>query len=691
MLSKVLIFAFIFLSVIRLNAQQVQSVDFTKARAAISIEPYGKTVEGTVTYYVDILKKTDSLYLDAQHMEFSEVRWNGKKIQFKATEKYLILSEKLTPSQENVLSFHYKATPKKTMYFIGWEYTDAKKQVWTQGQGKYTSNWLPSIDDVNEKIVFSLSISFPKGYTVISNGVLADTLSEGKLTKWNYQMDKPMSSYLLAVAAGKYKYKELIAQSGKKMYLYYYPEQPERFEPTYRYSKEIFDFLENEIGVSFPWQNYKQIPVKDFMYGGMENTTVTIYNDSYYIDSLSFIDRNYVNVNAHELAHHWFGDMVTEQGNTDHWLQEGFATYYAWLADKEIFGAPYFDGELYDAAIQLKAMSDGGKGESVLNPEASSLTFYQKGGWALLALQDLVGRNAFRTGLKNYLNKYQFKNVTTDNFLDEIKAASGKDLTAYKKIWLEEKRFPFEEAMRLLEDNRNLPQLIQETYKDTMSNPPSVMQSAFWEQLEPEYKEKIISYRYETIKDSFYIKSILNDKNIGVRQQYLIRVSKIPPYMQKQFELYLSDPSYITQEDVLYKLWSDFPEKRNDYLDKTSDIYGFNDCNIRILWLVLALATPDYNPTDKHTYFQMLTDYTSPKYGFNVRQKAFEFINELQAFTNENLKDLMNGCFHHSWGFASSCRALLETLLKEEDYKERFKELLPNLSEKEQNYLKSKL
>ena len=115
----------------------------------------------------------------------------------------------------------------------------------------------------------------------------------------------------------------------------------------------MFDFLEEEIGVRYPWQNYKQVPVKDFLYAGMENTSATIFSDAFVVDSTAFVDKNYVNVNAHELAHQWFGDLVTETHGTHHWLQEGFATYYALLAEKDIFGDDYYYHKLYETSQQL--------------------------------------------------------------------------------------------------------------------------------------------------------------------------------------------------------------------------------------------------------------------------------------------------------------------------------------------------
>ena len=188
-----------------------------------------------------------------------------------------------------------------------------------------------------------------------------------------------MSSYLLAFGIGNFRKKTIRSSSNIPIELYYEPKDSLKVEPTYRYSREIFDFLENEIGVPYPWQNYKQIPVQDFLYAGMENTGATIFSNTFMVDSTAFVDKNYVNVNAHELAHQWFGNMVTEESGEHHWLHEGFATYYAYLTEKEIFGEDYFYWHLLGTAKALGNFSEEGNGEALTDSGAGSLTFYEKG------------------------------------------------------------------------------------------------------------------------------------------------------------------------------------------------------------------------------------------------------------------------------------------------------------------------
>src|SRR5690606_16540534 len=97
------------------------------------------------------------------------------------------------------------------------------------------------------------------------------------------------------------------------------------------------------------------------LYSGMENTTLTIFSDDLVVDAIAFNDRNYVNVNAHELVHQWFGNLVTAKSGEHHWLQEGFATYYALLAERDVFGIDYYYWRLYEYAQQLLAQENAGE------------------------------------------------------------------------------------------------------------------------------------------------------------------------------------------------------------------------------------------------------------------------------------------------------------------------------------------
>jgi len=638
-------------------SQQTDYVDFKQIQAYVVPDNSTKSISGNLTIVFDILKSADSIFLDSQNMTFSKVLLSGNKITFKNDGKRLILFNSFKPSLENKITLQYTAVPKKALYFVGWD-TNAPNQIWSQGQGKYTSNWLPSIDDMNDKMEFDITVEFDSNYQIIANGKLIDKQIIGANTIWSYNMKQPMASYLVALAIGNYVKSEDISESGIPLEMYYYPEDSLKAEPTYRYTKQMFNFLETEIGVPFPWQNYKQVPVHDFLYSGMENTGTTIFADSFVIDSIAFNDRNYVNVNAHELAHQWFGNLVTETSGTHHWLQEGFATYYALLAEQDVFGENYYYMRLYEYAQELLEQDSRKEGTSLLNPKSSSATFYKKGSWVLHALREKIGDDAFKTAVKNYLEIYQFKNVETTNFIHEAEKTSGQNLDAFVAVWFEAETFPYNEALASLEQS----QFIQEYLMADCEAKNAKCDYYLSAPLSAEAKAKIVAQVPERITADVF------DDGLKVRQAIAKNLTKIPLGLKTNYESLLTDKSYITIESALYNLWVNFPKKRVDYLNQTKAIVGFNDKNVRLLWLVLALSTPEYDDANKQLYFDELVSYTSADYGFEVRQGAFSYLNALQVFTERAILNLIDASHHYNWRFKSFAKNLLEVLSNTEKY-----------------------
>ncbi|MEL6306287.1 MAG: M1 family aminopeptidase, partial [Bacteroidota bacterium] len=418
-----------------------------------------------------------------------------------------------------------------------------------------------------------------------------------------------MSSYLLAFAIGKFEKKQESSTSGIPFSLFYKAQDSLKTEPTYRYSKRIFDFLEKEIGVSYPWQDYKQVPVHDFLYAGMENTTATFFSNRYVIDSMAFIDKNYVNVNAHELAHQWFGNLVTEQSGEHHWLHEGFATYYAYLAEKELFGSDYFYWKLWDTAKALNSMSKEGNGESLTNPQAGSLTFYEKGAWALVILRDMVGENAFRNGIQNYLNRFAYQNVTVQEFMWEMQKASGMKLRGFEDTWLRQSEFPMMQAKQFLtQQSSDLSDYFEFTEKNTLST--DFLSKVWLKKRSEPFKKQVLLDTRSQIPDSLWSR-LLASETIMVRQVFAQSTTKVNDTTKVLFESFLKDFSYQTREAALYRLWVDFPMERNRFLDQTLDYMNCEDTNLKLLWYTLALATSEYREGEKLNFYRTLESYTN--------------------------------------------------------------------------------
>lgn len=668
-------------------SQQYPKVDFTESFASLQINPVKQNVWGNVEYRFTVNEVLDTIRIDAHKMTFDKVKINNKEVNFKSTDKEFLLFEGYKKG-ENILVFSYEAFPVQAMYFVQKNYYE-DVQIWTQGQGKYTSHWFPSFDDVNEKIVFNLDVTFHKDYTVLANGNLINKEEKEEQITWKYQMHKPMSSYLLMLAIGKFEKQSFTSKSGVPNDLYYHFSDRDKFEPTYRYSEKIFEYLEKEIAVSYPWKVYRQVPVWDFMYGGMENTTSTIFAQDYVVDEIGFNDRNYVNVNAHELAHQWFGDLVTAKTSKHHWLQEGFATFYALLSDRHIFGDDYYYWKLYENAQKIE-QAETSDDIPILSDKASSLSYYQKGAWALHVLREGMGEDKFRLAVKNYLNKHAFTNVETEDLFKEIRAISDFDCETFSKNWLETHIFQKEEVYTLLKKNAFIKQYVE--LQQNPLNPEKdkkkilkILKSNVYYPVKELLVYQTANLPFEQKKD--FIETALSTKNVKVRQAVAVTLTEIPESFRKTYETMLEDNSYITREVALFKLWNTFEQERERYVQLSENWIGFEGRNLEVLHHTLSFVTTKSEEQQIKDYLALL-NLSGTNYDATTRQNALEKLISLELNTDEIFKSLTYGTSHFRWRFALFCREQIKKLSQNEEYKKVFQdEVLPQLPFKEKTIL----
>lgn len=674
-------------------AQQTQKADFKTVQGNITISPTEKKVFGTVKYTLEVKKDIDSIKIDGQNMTFSAVEMNGKEAMFVNSKTQLIILGNYKKGKYN-LTFAYEAYPKQTLYFNG-DFSDkvvSNQQVWSQGQGKNTSHWFPSFDDENEKVIFNMNISFDSRYQVLANGVLMHEYPDKDKMIWQYKMQKPMSSYLLAVAIGDFRHRVLASKTHIPIQLFIQPRDTAKFEPTYRYSKEIFDYLEKEIGVKYPWQIYKQVPIEDFLYGGMENTTCTLFAQDYVVDAIAFNDHNYVYVNAHELAHHWFGDLITAKSGKHHWLQEGFATYYGLLSERQIFGDDYFYHQMYRNSLMIRNASKTDT-VPVMNAKASTLSFYQKGAWALHVIREGIGAKAFQKAVKTYLKKYQYQNVDTDQFLAEIKkVAPAFDTENFKKVWLEDYHFPTDVANDLLKDNAFIQtlfktqQLRKSSFTSNKEKFKELLQSNVFYPVKTEILYQIREVPFADKKELLLLALQTND--IKVRQAVAEFTGDIPSEFKADYETLLDDKSYDTREIAFMNLWRNFPDDKNNHLAKAQNWIGANDKSLRILFLTFSIKNES---VDSQKYYKELVDLTSFKNESLVRQNAIVSVLAIEPKDKTVLKNLVNTTTHYKWQFSKFGRDKIREMLTQQGYRDLFQSLLPELNESEKVQLQKLL
>jgi len=375
----------------------------------------------------------DSIVLYAPGIRPENVKINETNVLFSTSGDKLIIKglPASWPKTGNQLEINYHSTGPYEPYFIGWNDSTGRmrRQIWAHRP----SGWIPF---QNDRLTVDLHITFSSKYQVYSNGTRVSIKENPDLTKtWHYRMDKPHPFFSTALVIGKYSFKEMQTSSGIPLEYWYYPDLEDHFEPTYRYSLEMFEFLEKELGVPYPWDLYRQAPVADYLYGAMETTTATIFGDYMQIDDRGWWGRNYVNVNAHELTHQWFGNYIAHEPASDVWLTESLATYYAKLFEKSIYGDDFYEKE--KLSEQLKALTQAEKDDYPLaHSRAGSFRWYQKGSLVLDMLRDEMGDSLFRKAMTHYLTKFAFAEASSHDFIKAFYEVTGMPLNWFFDQWL---------------------------------------------------------------------------------------------------------------------------------------------------------------------------------------------------------------------------------------------------------------
>jgi aminopeptidase N len=423
------------------------SLDITRMKVEVSFVPEKGRVKGKVTHSFTVLqKRVDSVFFDAPGILVNSATLNNQAVPFSIvkTGVWVKPTNALQWDQTGNITFEYEATPRKGIYFIGWNIPEnpeqnpfaVRKQIWTQGQGIDNRYWIPMYDDMNDKFITETTITFDKNYEVLSNGLLRKkTANKDNTVTWQYAMSKPHAGYLLMLGIGKYGIKKSKSSKGVPLNLYYYPEFADRAEPTYRYSEKMIDFLERETGIVYPWESYSQIMVQDFLYGAMENTTATIFGDFFNVDARAYADRNYVGVNCHELTHQWFGDYITARDVRDTWLQESYATYYPKLFTREILGEDEYNWQR--RGEQNTAIEASKKDRNpIRHSQSGTARVYPKGSNVISMLSYVLGEEEWKRALNHYLRTHAYANVETNDLQQAIQDKLGKDLSWFFDEWL---------------------------------------------------------------------------------------------------------------------------------------------------------------------------------------------------------------------------------------------------------------
>ena len=414
-----------------------------------------KSVSGTATLSFErVAPDATELKLDAVGFSIESVRVDAGKGFVAASFSYdgdTLCVLDLEQAKSGKIEIAYSATPRRGMYFLAPDakVKDRPKQVWTQCQDEDARHWFPCHDKPHVKMTSELRVSVPNGFVALSNGELLESSTPAGKKPWTYhfRLDNPHPSYLLTLVAGNFAIVEDrnadLGGAKQVPVVYYVP--PARKKDTARSFGEtprMIELFSRITGVPFPWRRYSQIVVSDFIFGGMENTTATTMYEHGLLDERAVLDISSNDLVAHELAHQWFGDLVTCRDWSHAWLNEGFATFMEHVEREDRLGRDEYDhGVSADTDTYLSEASGRYARPIVCRDYVEPIDLfdrhlYEKGGLVLHMLRRELGDETFWTGVKQYLTSHAYGVVETNDLQRALENASGRSLERFFDSWV---------------------------------------------------------------------------------------------------------------------------------------------------------------------------------------------------------------------------------------------------------------
>ena len=399
---------------------------------------------------------SSQLILDAKGFDIHSVEVNQKQAKYSYDNLFLTieLDKEYTREETYSVSVKYTAKPNelnvkgsqaiseaKGLYFINPLNTEDKpQQIWTQGETEASSCWFPTIDSPNERMTQDIAVTVQNRFKTLSNGLLIKSVDNNNGTRTDYWSQKlAHTPYLAMLAIGEFL---VTTDKWKELDVEYFLEKD--YHP---YARGIFgktpDMLEHFssiLGVDYPWEKYAQVVVRDFVSGAMENTTAVIHGEFVQMTDRELLDDHQEDIIAHELIHHWFGDLVTCESWANLPLNESFATYFEYVWREESFGRMGADQHL-DADLNSYLNESKRKQVDMIRFNYSDKEdmfdshSYAKGGRILHMLRHYLGDDAFFKGLKLYLNQNAFQTVEIHQLRLAMEEVCGQDLNWFFNQW----------------------------------------------------------------------------------------------------------------------------------------------------------------------------------------------------------------------------------------------------------------
>lgn len=419
-----------------------------------------KSFSGNVAITGEALDNVISFH--QKDLTIATVLLDNQNLDFKVDNQQESLSIDLpeTGTITLVIEFSGKITDNMTGIYPSYYTVDGMKKevISTQFESHFAREAFPCVDEPEAKATFDLSIKFDQAADeiVLSNMPEVDAERRKETGLWTFDTTPRMSSYLLAFALGDLQGKTASSKNGTEVGVFSTKaHNPKTLDFALDIAVRVIDFYEDYFGVRYPIPLSYHVALPDFSAGAMENWGLVTYREVYLlVDENSTVKsrQNVALVVAHELAHQWFGNLVTMKWWDDLWLNESFANMMEYVSIDAIEPSWNIFEDFQTTGVPLALQRDATDGVqsvhvAVNHPDEINTLFdpaivYAKGSRLMHMLRRWLGDDDFRAGLKIYFEKHQYSNTIGHDLWDALSEASGKDVAAFMDAWLEQPGYP---------------------------------------------------------------------------------------------------------------------------------------------------------------------------------------------------------------------------------------------------------
>ena len=418
-------------------------------RLELAIDDRARTVTGTATHRLaPVNDGLREVVFDQQDLRIRGVRdESGRALAWETVGDTLLvrLAKPRKAGEAFELRVRYSCSPRKGLYFTAPDeaYPAKPRTVWTQGEEQDNRSWIPSYDYPNEAFTTEILVTVNERFQAVANGRLVSEKhdrSKGTRT-FHWLQDKPHPNYLVGLVVGEWDTKEWDAD-GVPVQAYVPKGRGKDIDLCFSRVPEMVKFYGRVTGLTFPWDKYAQACVPEFIFGAMENTTITIMDEACLTDDRAYPDYNADATLSHELVHHWFGDWITCKSFVHVWLKEGFANYFECLWWEERYGKDEFLVHLEE--MRHRYLEEAEKDylrpivtHAFIDPkEMFDAHTYSKGAAVLHMLRSLLGDELWWKGIRAYVAARGGTAVETADFKKAMEEATGKSLDGFFEQWL---------------------------------------------------------------------------------------------------------------------------------------------------------------------------------------------------------------------------------------------------------------